>query len=912
MAERTRAGKREKRSINRKAQAQTSDHETSSQQADYASFNELSSTLEDDNRRNLKPDQIISLQRAVGNRGTRDYINRSTTDNTPARMIQRDPTKTVTPSTSTKKTTPAKVTADTALIYPRGELDHPDSLLHGIKVANAPLVSGDMISVHEDKTFRSRRSGSDSKATDKDRADDDRTVWFRATAYRWGEEHDGYICGGTFDLKQGSQKALVQDKSLDQAEAAKQERQPALPEATPNAEFNLPDLTFAGLSFFFGKLLNLDKVGVGAINTELKFKGGISGGVQEVLELSIMPYINLAASMNVQDDRRLRISGSLGFGVGVDATLVHFLKAYANIGMTFSLAGVYQDTDHFAARVVHQIEGIIAAIRKGLNKYISSRVSRAKQLTPEEIKKLKAQKEKLGHGEDYGELRYIEPAAVTSRSLDAGGGASVADTVGFDATVSSAKQNFYKNTDKGKMMKEGKTTTHSFSVWVKVPGLFNATVGITRSVIINNSNPDNNGDYLNLKITPGTAVPFGEDFLAKLAENIPSTKGFSPDTIGNIIKDNMASAAESSNLLESISKPPEGNISLEFNFVSSHNPDTPETKTFLKQLFDGDYTLQYARISTSTSISAAQDASVPIMPGLNAKFGLSGKLERNSALFEIAASNTNTYIQTIYDGLLNRGRRGRKQWDSYRKNNQETLEAIILAAKNDKKAVHSEVASLDYSAVDDGSETFKRAKAFMDYAASGKWNGVKINTRVPASLLAAYESYMEAVRLANIKDDAKKWIKVGTAAVIAHVYVNENGGINQITAEGKNKEPLPSDLEDAFASGKTINLKIRKVGSKKTLTKFKYGGGRSLQDAVDEFTNTKKFHRGRTGVHMLDATMYLKYKKLFDRWLAAELMNSRDDNLDQEFKDFNDELVQKIPALISNIEQMPFVDKRKQ
>ena len=517
--------------------------------------------------------------------------------------------------------------------------------------------------------------------------------------YRNGEDHEGYIRGGTFTLQPTGGSELSRQRGLDESEQQKLDEQPKIPPPSPTAEFSLSTLTFKGLRLFLSKLLNLSSVGVGAIATDLKFKLGLSVGAQKLLSLSVMPFLSLGAALNVQDDRRLRITGSLGFGAGIEAQFLVFLKAYANIGKKFSITGVYQDVDHFAARVISKLEGVSAAIKKGLKKLLKKQTKPKKQLTPEEIQALKDFNASMGDSETYDELRLIEPLTARTNETNKEAGASIAETVGLSGSKSTAKNTFYKNTPTGARRSRARQRIYTFSVFIKIPGAINATVDFTRTLITNHANPDNNGDYFNFKITPGTAIPFSKDFLSKMAENIPTTQGFTLDNIGESIESNMESAAESSDFMETLGQPAEGNFALEFNYVSRRDP---HEKTFKEQVESGDYFLQYARFSTSVSKSAKHDAEMPILPGLSGKFGFEGSLERSSSLFEIAGTNTATYIQTIYDGLMNRGRRGQKQWNSYKKSEKETIKLLLFAATKPSKAVHEEITGLDTSAIDDG------------------------------------------------------------------------------------------------------------------------------------------------------------------------------------------------------------------
>ena len=184
----------------------------------------------------------------------------------------------------------------------------------------------------------------------------------------------------------------------------------------------------------------------------------------------------------------------------------------------------------------------------------------------------------------------------------------------------------------------------------------------------------------------------------------------------------------------------------------------------------------------------------------------------------------------------------------------------------------------------------------------------------------AFDSYLEATRLATAKAEEKTWYAAGGADIVAHIYVEERGGAKVVTLEGKQpkqKDTPPSTLQEAYDEGRSIQVKIRKIGKDKTKFKLVYGGGRELFDAFQDYMGTKEFRKKPYYVALLDNDLYGQYwairRQILERNLALSGIGGVPDTIPDEidFSAFESELEMRLPSILNQVQAMSLVDRRK-
>ncbi|HSM58118.1 MAG TPA: DUF4157 domain-containing protein [Candidatus Sulfomarinibacteraceae bacterium] len=605
--------------------------------------------------------------------------------------------------------------------------------------------------------------------------------------------------------------------------------------------FKLQELSYRGFSLFLRQILGLsDPTAVASLSVSFTFKIGVGAGIPNIIGASISPYITLGGTINVADDRRLRVGASLEFGAESELNILKLWKIHAKIGMQLGIAGAFEDERHLAAFVISRI----AKLLKGFKRLIMGRArDRRRQLTREEIAAINQIGLPGDSEEGYEELSQKGVSVrAHKRGLTAEVGTELGEEVfkgSFSATRT--RTTFFKNNSEGKRVKKtGDTLTEVFKLSLNIPLRPEKSVGfevtITRTVITDDANPDNDGDYLNIKI--GLSIPLGKPLLEQALQNAPAV--FAGEDLEEVSKRFIRSLFDPVNLGALSGGFDPETPALEFNLVSRVPPD--EGKGFFKQLKDGDYFLQYARLTRNFSkeVEGKQEIPTPV-PGLNVTLGQKLTFERSVGTGEYLGGKTLTYIQTVYNGLLNRGRRGQNQWNQYREAHKHQIYQMFIAVADPDTAAHQEASGLDTSDVANqlDNETVRKANAFVGtcQASFSKEKMARYDMEndsdrrllkaLQKNVMPYFEAYLAAARAAGKHDDAKTWRLVRSGYARAEVHDNQRPFKPQLTKLKFDKgvqddmDPeFPRTLRESYEEGfrHQIKFKGRHVGSGKTKT----------------------------------------------------------------------------------------------
>lgn len=579
-------------------------------------------------------------------------------------------------------------------------------------------------------------------------------------------------------------------------------------------EFSLEELTFKGLSLFLRRLLGSGTTGTGSVSLSFKVKLGVSTGIPDIIGASITPYITIGGGMNIGDDRRLRVGASISFGVESAIDFLKFWKIYGKMEAKIGVGATFEDEQHFAAFLLNAIASMLKGFK---NTILGIAKEKNKKLTKEEQQELKRLRlgEEASGDETYQDLA-TKGASVTSMSLGASAavGMSYGETVGAEVGASTQKTRFYKDIkdEEGnpvRYKKTGTTTSYSFSVGCAWPGAINLSVAVTRTIITNDANPNNNGDYLNIAIAPG-GVQFGEDMQQEFMNNLPTN--LSGGSFKEAVESNIANAAKAASI--GSTKPPNANIGIQLNYVSRVSPD--ENKPFLKQVLSGDYFLQYVRFTSDWSQKIAHDFDIPTnVPGLNVTVGLALSLSRSAGLAEFLGTNTLTYIRTVYDGLMNRGQRGAKQWASYRNSSKNSIAWMFTAVANPKTAAYEEVQNYGgeaASAFQDKCLSLVSPEQLQEHTSSEPEGGGGVSREFVLGqydeILPFFEDFLKEARAKDAAEEKGKWRKVYSGQVKAYVDATTETlktTLKSLHIDSKSTEELdpefPHNLKEAYEEG---------------------------------------------------------------------------------------------------------------
>ena len=356
-------------------------------------------------------------------------------------------------------------------------------------------------------------------------------------------------------------------------------------------------------------------------------------------------------TIDVQDDRRLRATGGVeitGFGEG--SVLWDLAKVGLDLKLKFSLTGVYESPEHFAvylrAKVLEFLAGLTATIeKKGFE-------------APEKIASagdhLEEASADVNH---YGEILTLLEGRAMAEGHVAASLAGGSTTVQGAASRSSIRA---LSPSKGRS-RPGGTTEYAFQVSIDIAGLGGATLEIAHSATQDHPNPDNDGQYLNVKAFIHGSAKVDKKELQLLIEGIDLGQRGRLDL--HVLETFAGRLAEGlRKKMEALKVPSHYDLSgqrkkgllLELNYVQS----AP----------GAEYALQYFRTTYKKVTEYNSETEMSYGPGA-ASAGLSTGVTLRSTweagIFEVMGSNTLSYVSTVYNGLMNRKSGDRRDWDTY-------------------------------------------------------------------------------------------------------------------------------------------------------------------------------------------------------------------------------------------------------
>lgn len=422
------------------------------------------------------------------------------------------------------------------------------------------------------------------------------------------------------------------------------------------------------------------------INTGKSIGAGISVTLNLVVfKLSVNASVKYTAVMNVQDDRRLRVASSWTVSAGAKAEVVKLVNAELSGSASLcKTVEVFIDAQHWAAVIAARAENLIDKENRpaGVEGLFGDNVS--------ELFKIQS-------------LATVVPVVKVNQSVLSSSASLAIPALNLDMQLAheTVDMTFTKpkpNVDGKRIQLVGKQ--ESYSGGFKFPD--KTLLSVTYTSINNHGNPDNDGDYLNLKLVfpvsaSGTFKPKADNkedskviaagkWLAKALgmeekESEPDAtvghgeisvdRGVFADsqmasnaeaTIKNRIKE-VLTAAKSlggpAHFVESAVTQAVSTTSAQIQNLQSIAKATIETtlkgsvSVELNCVIDNkQLVLQYIRASRNTDSSASVTCPVYSLGGV-LEVGLSLDVGRSDSMmmFEIIGDGTFTYIQTVYDGF---------------------------------------------------------------------------------------------------------------------------------------------------------------------------------------------------------------------------------------------------------------------
>lgn len=402
----------------------------------------------------------------------------------------------------------------------------------------------------------------------------------------------------------------------------------------------------------------IHEAGVGSRNKSVGFSLSVKFGLSKASSISAKAGVGYSGSVNIQDDRRLRVSHSLDLSVGVSAELAGVLSAGVSGDLARSRTEVFMDVDHWAAVMALRLETIAEELLE---------LDDIQQVVEDE------------YDDDTAEVLLqntrLAQDPTTSVSTTSLTGTLEANALGFGAKGTLGKK--WMTFEKGDKKKQG--TSRAASVTI---GIGNGSITFTHTKIRRHAIPDNNGDYWNIKLTlkgkaaagmaGATEDPVYEEWEQDMREAFdvapqpePSGAGDAvsvdgvgaglPEVgdavdaghIGGIAKSISGTLAKSLVSLEatlpvdiSASVVASASGSVEWNFIRTNQASGKEG-----------YTLQYRRASATAGISGSGSLPLASVGIADVSLGVSASKSTMVMLNEKLGKETLTYLLTVFNGL---------------------------------------------------------------------------------------------------------------------------------------------------------------------------------------------------------------------------------------------------------------------
>ena len=401
------------------------------------------------------------------------------------------------------------------------------------------------------------------------------------------------------------------------------------------------------------------EAGVGSSDKSASFSFNFKVGVSKVSNVTAKAGLGYSGSLNIQDDRKFRVSHSLALTAGASAELAGVLSASAAGELSRAKTEVFTDADHWAAVMSLRLN----SFTKKLYEQEQLKGAVEEEYDPATAKVL-LQNQRLA---EDGTTKVT--ATKLSGSLEAGVLGS-----GIAGTLDKSWSTFEKNGE----TKESTQVTKSFTV--KPAG--DLSIAMTWTNIRGHANPDNDGDYWNLKLSASAKLaailqekpedPVYEEWEQNLREKLgvesqPDAGGASPilaeqgliedaagasdaGYAGGVVKavtDYLGTSVaelkvEHSGLLGGLELGVEQSASraIEWNFVKTTKVTGSEGLV-----------LQYRRVSGSKGMSASGSVPLGDLGAASVSLGVSASKSRSTMISEKVGTNTLTYLLTVFNGL---------------------------------------------------------------------------------------------------------------------------------------------------------------------------------------------------------------------------------------------------------------------
>lgn len=410
--------------------------------------------------------------------------------------------------------------------------------------------------------------------------------------------------------------------------------------------------------------------------------------------LGVGAFVSVGVKGQVATGDDTKVRPSLTFELKAGAKFnVGTWEATASIGVSYTMAETYSGLEDFVANYT----SILARFAESSQRYTQTELRNIRKDYDDAIDDLRqALIEEYGGDEVVSSARDVYDQIEMLRQKNPGraqkltgaidAGLNVGKSLGISGAASLTRTKFTKTAGETTYERVGTNEERSLSGSFKL-GPFDIGLTGKYNKIQGDANPDNNGEYLNLKLavggtilshamqSPGAASPAQKQALTIIDRTLDD---FSSEINAAIDETDVVGSVKSWLQSSSIVDIPVAELTVAVTTALGFEVNMVKV---------GDtYRVQYARATIDRALQAAVKG-IPLGSGFSMDIAVEGK--KTTVLGELIGTNTLTYVETMYHGLMGQPE-GDAKWSEWVNKNKKSMRSLFLNIGNPESSVAAE------------------------------------------------------------------------------------------------------------------------------------------------------------------------------------------------------------------------------
>lgn len=228
---------------------------------------------------------------------------------------------------------------------------------------------------------------------------------------------------------------------------------------------------------------------------------------------------------------------------------------------------------------------------------------------------------------------------------------------------------------------QGKSASFSFSLGNNL----SADVAIAKTIVTNDGNPDNDGNYTTIDVSFGSSANAFAFF-----KTLGDGKGFNEAVKQALGGDqDPAPNFDYSKDFIQFGKPKDFDIASPDNTEANANIGLKATFNFIES--EGKTKLQYVRFTANTEKSiGVSNIPIPVHPGVDLLLGINAGTSKTYVLGEMMGDDTLTYLQTKFNTWITESNPSWDDWNSFMDEHKSSVTGMIQNLADSSKTIHKE------------------------------------------------------------------------------------------------------------------------------------------------------------------------------------------------------------------------------